>query len=95
MSDSCANCRLHSSFRRPKVIGETGFGDQLMFSDDDETVYVCRAEGTPESGRAVGPTPVLRTDCSSWSPPNAGSDRLNAIDEMIARRERARSKDGV
>lgn len=42
---TCATCRYVSMHKRPKVMSETGFDDQLMFADADadETVYTCRA----------------------------------------------------
>lgn len=79
----CKDCKHHSTLRRPKVVDGTGFDDQIEFSDDDETVYVCRAESGPYAGgKEVGTIPV---SCSSWTAwTKAGADRLAELDRMIA-----------
>lgn len=86
---TCANCRLVGTNRRPRAVDATGFGDQIEFGDDDETVYTCRAPvGVSEfSGREIGVTPIT---CSGWSEART-SDKAK-FDEMEARFA-ARTKD--
>jgi hypothetical protein len=44
---TCADCKYVKTHKRPKIMSETGFGDQLMFDDVDETVYACNAPYAP------------------------------------------------
>ena len=81
--DTCATCRHGSSYKRPKILEETGFDDQLMFDDKDETVYVCRAPDGPHANAEQ----LVPITCSSWAPPTAGRSRLEELDRMIAARE--------
>lgn len=89
----CTTCRYNSTYRRPKITDATGFGDQLMFEDTDETVNVCRS-----SGARSGLEHLVPVECADWAATqSAGQERLREIDEMIARRERRTSgagKDG-
>jgi hypothetical protein len=90
----CRDCKHHSASQRPRVVDQTGFDDQIEFSDEDETVYVCQAsEGPYANGKEVGTIPV---SCSSWAArTNAGADRLAELDRMIAaQEERLRKKRG-
>lgn len=79
----CANCKHHATMKRPKVVDGTGFDDQIEFSDEDETVYVCRAIAGPYAGgQEVGTLPI---SCTSWTAAvHAGADRLAELDRMIA-----------
>jgi hypothetical protein len=51
---TCKDCRHVGTHTRPRIMEETGFGDQLMFedADKDETVYSCKAPYTP--GQVTG-----------------------------------------
>ena len=85
---TCAECRYVATDKQPKPIEATGFGDQMMFADEDETVYTCKApQENPNAGRFFGPTPVT---CDGWAMigvANSGADRLNELDRLIAQRE--------
>ncbi len=52
MENTCATCRYAATHKRPKIANATGFGDQLMFEDTDETVYTCKAPYAP--GQVTG-----------------------------------------
>lgn len=85
--DNCRNCRFHSIHKRPKILEETGFGDQLMFADadEDEEVFSCRAPTGPHSNSEVGITPVL---CSAWQVLRILTDEQRAeMDRQMARFE--------
>lgn len=63
--ETCMTCKHVGTHGRPKIMSETGFGDQLMFEDSDETVYTCHATGACEhSGKEIGTVPIT---CSSWA----------------------------
>lgn len=96
MGDSCANCRHVSKRLRPKVLEATGFDDQLMFDDEDETVFSCRAARGLYAGREVGPVPVDSSDCGAWEiGQSAKSDRLAELDRKIAEQmARFNARDG-
>ncbi len=64
-ADSCATCRYVGTHKRPRIMEETGFGDQLMFddADKDETVYTCRAfMAYATLGDRIGPTRVVNEE---------------------------------
>lgn len=82
---TCAECRYVATDKQPKPIEATGFGDQMMFADEDETVYTCRAPAeNPNAGRFFGATPVT---CDGWAAPDRGASRLAELDRLIAQRE--------
>jgi len=81
---SCANCKLAGTHKRPKIMGETGFDDQLMFDDVDETVYMCKATEGEHAGREIGIEPIT---CALWTKTSPQSDRLAELDRRIAERE--------
>lgn len=97
--NTCANCRFAFTHKRPKIIGATGFDDQLIFEDVDETVYSCRAVAweslsevaaplSEHTGKEIGLTPI---SCPAWTgqgplPPRS-VDRLAELDRMIAARD--------
>lgn len=89
---TCATCRFSGTYKRPKIMQETWFGDQLMFEDEanDEVVYMCKATpgSTTYAGSEVGTAPV---SCPAWStvPKNDESNvaRLNELDRLIAARD--------
>ena len=90
----CRDCKHHSATKRPRVVDQTGFDDQIEFSDEDETVYVCHApEGPYANGKEVGTLPV---SCAAWATrTNEGYGRLAELDRMIAaQEERLKKKRG-
>jgi len=82
---TCATCRHVGTYKRPKITDATGFDDQLMFEDADETVYMCKAsEGAYANTERIEPI----VGCATWSAPvKVGADRLAELDRMIAERE--------
>ncbi len=89
----CSTCAHASTSKQKKVIEATGFGDQMMFEDEDkdETVYACAAPAGPYAGKGLGTTPV---SCGSWKEPVKYSSRLAELDARIAQFE-ARNKLGA
>lgn len=87
MSDgnSCATCRYVSKSTRPKIMDATGFDDQLMFEDVDETVYACRAEAGLWAGKEVGTEPV--SACPVWEAPTKEDEHKERADAMLAKFE--------
>ena len=91
LAKTCATCRHAATDKRPRVVGATGFGDQIEFGDDDEVTYACVAPGGEREGEFFGNAPVT---CESWEPPRKEkSARLEELDRMIAERE-ARTRAG-
>ncbi len=98
LAKTCADCRFVKTDRRPKIMDATGFGDQLMFEDGDETVYSCEAfvKDTGQricehAGKVIGTTPIT---CEAWAKPqrrsgdvDGGDARLAELDRLIAARE--------
>lgn len=92
MEQNCKSCKHHSTYKRPKVIDATGFGDQMMFDDKDEVVYVCKAPNGPRASTEVGLDPV---HCPSWAETRKLSDEDRAqMDRWMARFAERTTKDG-
>jgi len=72
---TCADCRYAGTFKRPRIAEATGFDDQLMFedADQDETVYMCRAEKPRRSEDGLSSTTVLYGE-SCEPAPHAGKE---------------------
>jgi len=96
-SSGCADCRHVSIYKRPRIMEETGFDDQLMFSDasDDEPVFICKSPTGPFAGSEIGPIAKRRPSdsldfsegtCRAWTAPAmAGAERLAELDRLMAR----------
>lgn len=52
---TCADCRHVATDKRPRIIDATGFDDQMMFDDEDEVVYSCRAFAVTAAFTGIGP----------------------------------------
>lgn len=103
----CSTCRYAKTDKRPKVMGETGFDDQLMFedADKDEVVYSCQAffrpgdpdtfsshsETVPRCKHAGKEIGLVPITCEAYAEPVKDLLRLSELDRRIVERE-ARAK---
>lgn len=81
---TCAECRHHATYKRPRVADATGFDDQIEFHDDDETVYLCKApldSGGEHAGKEVGLVPIT---CAAWAAVRKDNERLAELDAKLA-----------
>jgi len=90
-------CKFVTTYKRPKVVAETGFGDQMEFADakDDETVFTCNAFAHGQTLCAhAGKERLIPITCEAWSKIEpVRASRLAELDAMIAARdERTRQR---
>ena len=86
----CSNCRHRGTFKRPRILRETGFGDGMMFDDasNDETVYQCKSTKSEHAGTEIGTTPV---ECEAWEKEASTSEEARAEMDEWERRFAARA----